>query len=399
MDLVWSRAWALVGLAVPVIVLLFSLRRDRPIALAIGTFRLWSELPEQRRGGGRRRHVPPQRWLVVLALVCAALALAGPARREAPRAERWLVVVDPSPSMFLPHSQGATRLEVALARLEAERGARALTWTRPGSAGDELAQGSFPSAWRIAPEVSRPAPTWSRHDQVGTVWLTDHASGEDPVRAGRVTSGGPEVPGIVGRAGADWLVWDGASVGVQPGAPTPSVWIDGALPGDVVQALEAWRDARGLASSDAADGSSLRVVIANGPEREFRSAPGDWSARGRARAIGASGVALASWVDAEGVRLVHAGVGEVVVGVTTLELSGDVVAWAVDWAELCDRALAPPAAVVPKAERLAAGEGSWCAPAATPAAAGSTTWPPAAILAALAAGLLFLGLVLGQGRL
>lgn len=389
MDLEWTRPAALVSLALPALVVLLSLRPERPTPLASGTFSLWRERTEAVRGGGRRRRLPPERVLIVLALACAAVALAGPRRRAQEPPRTWQVIVDASPSMHLEHSGGRTRLEQARRTLEelAREEGVGLRWTLDG----EVLHEELDEGWRTAGP-----PRWAAFDVPGAVWLTDRVPEEPPRQAGLVASGGPAVPGPVGTVGTRWLDWTGASLVERDGAPTRRVVVDDSLPAPIRAVARAWAEERGLASPTGE--VALEVLRVEGPGTEVLAGRDGWRASGR----GCAAPAGTTWLAAGERPLVTWRPGAVAVALQELSPpEGDPAAWAVSWSRLLDGALAPAFGVVPLDERGEAGEpvlrgphtGGGVAPPRPP------RWPLVALLAALAAGLGFLALVLGRGRL
>ncbi len=363
-QLEWTRPAALVTLLLPALVLLLSLRKERPHPISIGTFSLWKELPAAIGGEGHRRRIPPERMLVVLALVCGGVALAGPRRTSPPLTRTWLVVVDGSPSMYLDHPSGGTRLDAALSALDdlAERGGATLRWSRPSASGDEEDTGDFPSAWLRAPWPPRSEPAWSRYDSAGTVWLTDRAPPNLPALAGVVASGGPAVEGPIGSVGNVWLDWDGEGLVERSGAPSRTVELDPELPTSVLAVARAWAAERGF------DGGGEEVALT---------------------------------VGVGGESVTH-GPGRVSLGRGGLDgLSEDPAAFAVYWSELFDKAVLPPVGTVSLAERGGAGESLVREPIGRggPGVVEPRSWPVVAILSAVAAGLGFLALAVGRGRL
>ena len=423
-DLEWTRPLGLAALALPVLVWLLSIRRERPEPVAVGTFDLWRDMPDEGGGELRRRRVPLSRWLLIAALSCGALALAGPRRARAAPPLVWRAVVDPSPSMFLEHTDdggaptgAGTRLEAAVARFHSfvdgagERAA--IEWRRPAPGGVEVETGrALPVRWRRPPRPARRAPVWERHDEPGVLWLTDAAPAAEPARAGIVASGGGPVPGLVGTAGEVRLEWDGARVLEVPGARPRAVSVTGDLAAPILAFARAWAEERGLAWGRAAGAEVALAIVAEPAEPARDAAVGrdGWSAParvGRAPARAASGAPLATWlaaeVDGELRAVVSWRTGEVRVAVVALgEPAGDPASFAVSWAELLDGAVLPAEGVVALDERRAAGEGRVVAPVEVRPAADEVprpaSWPLVTWLAGAAAGLVFLSLVTGAGR-
>ena len=434
----WTRPAGLWALALPLVLWLASLRRERPRPTPVGTFELWRALPAGVEGGRTRRRLPPGRALLILALVSGALALGGP-RRTGPGVERTVrVVVDPSPSLFLTHTDGSgapsgegTRLERALALLAGALGeARATTleWQRPAPLTVESARSSpFPDAWHLPPRLPRRAPRWERFDAPGTVWLTDRVPDAVPREAGVVASGGGPVPGPVATVGTRWLDWDGEHLVERPGAPERRLVLEGALPEPVAAVARLWAAERGLAT-DGAGEVALRVVgpmvgpivgAVDGEVVPAILARDGWSAGARVGRAPSrvEGAPLETWlaarVEGEPRPVVTAGPGRVQVALEHLaEPRGEPAAFAVSWGRLLDRSLRPVDGVVSLAERGAAGDSLVRLPGDLPRDLGAgldadldarepprpPSWPLVTLLAAAAAALGFLALVAGAGR-
>ncbi len=143
----WTRVWALAGLALPVALLLFAaFAREEPLRQPTGLLDLWRELEltrPERSGRASRRRPSVALLLACLALAAASLAIAEPRRVNSATSSRQLVlVVDASPSMFLPLEPGSptTRVESALSRArtwlaEVDPDPRAVEWRRVAGAG------------------------------------------------------------------------------------------------------------------------------------------------------------------------------------------------------------------------------------------------------------------------
>lgn len=162
----------------------------------------------------------------------------------------------------------------------------------------------------------------------------------------------------------------------------------------MARALVAWAGARGVRIADAPGPGDVLVVerAIGGEERAFRAGRDGWSASGRGRAVRLDRGAhpgLEPWLEADGVPLVAAGPGRVVVGWEPGEPS-DAAAFAVSWARLLDESALAPDGIVPLEERLAAGP-SGSAPPAPADLARRAPWTWA--LSALAAGLALVALL------
>jgi hypothetical protein len=109
----WARPLGLPALiAVPIVWWLAS-RSARPPRVSTGTLEVWREVTRsQPNDSEARRATSPALWALLAALVCGALALAGPRDVSAAGPMTWRVVVDRSPSMYLPveASERATRI-------------------------------------------------------------------------------------------------------------------------------------------------------------------------------------------------------------------------------------------------------------------------------------------------
>lgn len=405
LALVLARPAGLAALALPALVLLLALRRRRPGARVTGTLALW---PSGAAAGRARRRAPPlAAWLAALALLLGALALCGPrAAAGAPRT--WTVVVDARASLALPAGDAGDepRAAAGIARAARLVGARArpadrVRWLLRG--GDELvlAPGAAPPAsWWCAADPAL-APGWEAFDAPGVTLVTDVALAPPPARAGLVATGARPAPGPIGVEDGALLVWDGERV-APGGAPAPREAVvraggGQALPGPLERVLAAWCRARGVArvaSASPRTALSFELVPAGEP-RAVRCARDGWSADGAAAALEASSDASwRPWLEArtEGgasLDVVERAPGRVRTSLVRLdEPAGDPAAFAVSWAELLDEVSAPPAGVVPLAERRRAGEPLERAPLDPPpapgAGAGGATDAWLALCAALA---------------
>ena len=333
-----ARPLGLVALLLPALLLLTARRWRRPPSEVTGTLEVWREVASGEPPGGRHRRLPPALLFLIAALTLGALALAGP--RGGARAGRsWHVVVDRSPSMDLPHADGGTRGERALAAAEA--------W---------LADARRPTdrvAWSAHAGAS-----WAALDRAGVVWVTDRAPDPGPARAGLFASGGAAVPGPIAVGQGELLVWDGERIEVIP-APRRAVRVDRAVPELLAALVRVWAAARGL--DVAAQAGPDVVLYVSGPARaaraelEARAGRDGWTAAGRV--AGPADEGLEPWLTADGSALVAFGSGRVDVAWSRIdEPAGDPDAFAVSWSRLLDAALAPPPGVVPLEQRRDAGE-------------------------------------------
>ena len=421
-GLEWTRPLGLVALLLPLLVWLLSIRPGKPRPLASGTVSLWRRLQGASRGERRLRRVPPARRWLLAALVCGALALGGPRRARHPVAPTWRVLIDATPSMFLPLAGGGTRIEAAVAALRSlarQRGAH-LSWQRAGTG--EAPRPELPDEWLAAPLPGAREVRFEAYDQPGTVWLTDRAGELAPRYAGLCASGGEAVPGPVDVTGGRLLIWDGEElVEGDPVAPR-RVAFDPALPPAVLAALRAWALSRGWTLEGSGRPALELSGVSGGSVYPVQAARDGWSLTGRGRAAprsagweglseGASegGAALETWLvgertdaDAPLLPLVTAGAGRVWVGLVEMqEAGGDSAAWAVSWGRLFDRVCLPPPGVVPLTERAAAGSSRALAPKVEEdePLLRPPAWPLVALLSALAAGLALVALAVGRGEL
>ncbi len=410
----WTRPAGFAALALPVLLVLVSRLRARPLARPTGTLALWQRVASEPARAGRRSRprVSLATWCAVVALVCGALALAGPRVPAGALRRTFRVVVDRSPGMFLPHgAEPGTRLDVALARARAWLAselapADRVTWTTPGHAEHATDRaGAPPDAWLAAPRWHAPRPRFAAHDVAGALWITDRAPAALPQRAGFVASGGSSAPGAVGVVDGRLALWSGApsASALDVGSPAPerALSVDAAVPAPIAELARLWADesgwrvAAGAASADLALGAQVGAELV-----ELAAGRDGWSARGPAVASGARFEPDARpsdvWLRAAGgTALVASRPGEVRVGWRALdEPEGDPAAFAVSWAALFERAALPPAGVVPFEHRLAAGEPRRHLGAPPPARAGAGARDAPLALDAWLAGAAALALVL-----
>jgi len=398
----WERPWALALLAVPVVLILLALRHRARHVVATSDLEVWRA--SEARGAASRPRLPTRASvalvLALLALVCAAMAIAGP-RGNASRVQ-WTCVLDTSASMSLVDgdvTRGARAIDSALQL--AERQGAELRWIAPAFRVE-----SFDRAARAWPPDGIARPTsFAAWDVPGALWITDAIPANRPRFAGFSASGGAAVPGPVAVVGADRIDWDGAQLVRRVGAaPRRFIEVAGASldpPREPIErVLDAWISARGLELAppglDAQLDIVLRVRVGNAAGPEFVAGRDGWRASGRA--LGGARTAelesaglLEPWISADGEALVASAPGLVVVGWSPGE-PDDPAAFAVSWARLFDACVTSPRGVVPLDERVAAGAAA-AEPPTDPARgdALNATW----ILGALAA-LLALGALLAR---
>jgi len=423
-ELVWTRPLGLAALALPVLLLLLARWRAVAAPRATGTLAIWREVQRERiraRGTAQRRLPPAATWLAAGALLCGALALAGPepARRAAPRT--WTLVLDASPSTSLPApGVGVSRRERALDAALAGLAARArpgdrVRWRRSDGAELELALGERPTgAWLAAsgPELE---PAWL--DRPGTLVVTDAPPAARLESAGWYASGAAPEPGPVGVVGRDRLDWDGERVvRVGGAAPERVVALGADVPAVVRRIVAAWAGARGLSVDGPGAERSGEVALrverdepAGAPARELALARDGWSARAEGAGLAAGALPgertwLAAHGQPAGTRAVAAAPGRVRLGFRALdEPAGDPAAFAVSWAELFDGAALPPRGAVSLGERLVAAEAFERPPRPLPSAgdaapAGGSPLSAWLAVAALSLGVAAVSVGLGAGR-
>lgn len=357
LGLEWGRPWGLMALVLPLLVLLWSLRSEPLREEPTGAFRLWVELGGVRQlsEARKRRGLPPGTLWLLLALVATSLALAGPRSSHLTTEERWDVVLDRSPSMYLPlePSGGEARIESAVREARAWLAVRgvspeACTWI-DGASGGRLAFGELESLLD-EPRRAQPGPAWARFDAPGRLLVTDRAPGLDLEHASWLAVGGAAIPGRVDRA----LEWDGERLATVQ--PTALLVVAEGLPAELQQLLAIWCDARGFQlSAEWSTAAELRVVgrAAEGAAVRRAGRDGWWISGGWSRPADEALDELEDWLPEGDVRTRP---GLVLVGLSEVhELGGDPGALAASWAALFDRTLATPAGVVPLAERRAAG--------------------------------------------
>lgn len=394
LALVLERPAGLALLALPILLWLFLRRREEPRVEATGLFTIWRELAagDARSSEGGARRLTLRAWWLVAALSFGALSVSGPGAEQPPQLETYELIVDRSPSMYLPLSSAGGRrrydaaVEAAVAWLDgAGVPGASRRWT---TAGAEGARGQGPpESWSEPPAFA--APELRAAVPSSSTCVTDRR-GEHP--GGQFVSGGMAIPGWVGEASGRAIRWDGASLVEGQTLAPRRVAVDGALAPRLERLVEFWCAERGHARVDSSDSRvELRLRVPIGTARAVEASGIDWSLAGSAVALAEVPERTGSepWLtDSGGEALVHSGPsGTIHVGLVELgTLGGDPAAFAVAWGELLDRSLPPRRGIVPLAERVDAGGPSRVEPRpVTAGAPGAQGGPPLAAWLALVA--------------
>ena len=423
LDFLWSRPAGLAALLLPVLLLLLARIRTKPPDVPTGTFALWQRiaaaLPSEARS--HRPRIPLTTWILALALLSGALALAGP-RFEAPAGPRtWTVIVDRSPSTSLPWvapgakpvgEQGETRLARALdaARswLSDHAGAAdRLRWVSPGREDLVTGRGGVPSPDWLAVGQSG-APRLAGLDRPGAMLVTDRTPVPKPAVAGWFAGGGGAVPGPVAADAEGLLVWDGDAVIRRPDVDSGGrVVLDDReeLPREMRDVIAAWAAGRRIALAEGAVDGRL-VVTSAAPSSEIGRAEvgrDGWRAEaqyGVGEELPDAERAWTRWLEApDGSVLIWSAPGRIHTSLFDLAAApGDPAIFALSWARLLDQAMLPHALVVPLEDRTQAGAASTREPETPPEepikAASVTRMALDAWLAGLAAFLALVALAL-----
>jgi len=364
-GLEFARAWALIALLLPALLWWFARKPRPPRERATGTLAIWHEvLSDPNVVTGRRAHgVPPRLYWTLLALLLGSLALAGPVLRRAAEAQRR-VVLDTSPSMFLPWStpdgevSGRLRIEVALDLARKSIDGPVL-WRRFDGARWEEAPGDAPpEAWLQATNLVQETLPWSEEDRPDSLWVTDRAA--EPRAAAWVASGGGAVDGLVGVRGVRRIeVRAGALVDAGP-ATARAYALSAELPELVVALTHAWAQERGLVRRSGVP-LALEVLGSARAEGERRVQLGGWTLTGRAAAA-PRGTPV--WRDTQGEVVLGTAPGRLelaltdpVRGTTPARVDGDRQAFALRWIDALEAAVLPRDGVVSLSERGDAGPG------------------------------------------
>jgi hypothetical protein len=407
----WTRPAGLFALALPLALLLLSLRRTRPAATPVGTFSIWARLAGAAAPAGARKrwHVPLERWCAIAALAAGALALGSPRAPRVKEPRPWRVVVDRSPSMYLAltdaegGASAETRLEAALARarvfLDESDGGAVREWIdaeAPGS--PSVLAREIPADWLAPPSSEQREPHWLLHDRERTIWITDREPREAREHAGLFASGGGRVPGAISSQGSTLYTWDGEHVAADPRPVAPGrIRIEGAAPALLSEFLSVWAEERGLALEGEGPVLLDVRVLGGEPARAIVCARDGWTLRATSSSAGTpvtfEGRALGTWLsgraDDGALPVVAWRTGTLVTSLVACEEPrGDPALFAVSWTELLDGALAPRPGIVSLAERADAGRAvdapvAYTETSDVPGAAEG--FPLTALLAALAA--------------
>ncbi len=405
LGVTWQRPWLALLLAVPVLIWLLAARRDRSTLVWTGTLALWSEAEPTTARSRAARHPPRAVRFLVAALAAAVLALAGPKRATEAGASVWTVVVDRSPSMYLPWNgaAGEVRIARALARARdvldsgTERAGSVIWISEVDGVEERSSSAAVPAEWLAQPAVPQSEPPWSRYDASGVLWVTDRAPELAPRAAGWVACGGHAVPGFVAARGADRVEWDGAQLVERANAGArPIVVVSPRAAGPLDRVVRAWAEARGCDVVDRPTAGRVLEIAVEGGEGAARGGGSGLALRverdGWSWEIGADQMLASSgevWLrdSNSGRPSVAWQPGRVVLASgfdARSEPQGDPADFALSWAELFDRASVPPAGVVSLAERLSAGEPSERRPRRA-SAQGERSSSAAWLLAAVAA--------------
>jgi hypothetical protein len=377
-DIELERPLALLLLALPFALLLLVRLRARPEEDATGTLEIWRRAAaEQPTSAARsRRKIPLAIWLVCASLACAAVAAAGP-RQKHEGGQSITIVVDRSPSMFLPSGSGI-RLERPYVRLKhgpVSRGLAAtssivtITWVSSGDVGGRgIVADDMPPEWKTPPRIAAPEIDFDSWDRPGVLFWTDRWPVSTPLQAGLLAGGGDAVPGPIGIHEGKLVVWDGTTVAVtSQAAPLRAVRIDPRVPESIARAARSWAAARGLAVAPSTPDPTIFLALelrsaveANEPSLADRKIGRDgWTAQaaigGRVPERDDDG-GLENWLaGADGQALVRAGPGRIWIGLRALEeVRGDPASFVVSWSRLFDERVLLPPQCVPLSERLSA---------------------------------------------
>jgi hypothetical protein len=420
----WARPLGLAALfSVPVVWWLAS-RSARPPRVSTGTLEVWREVTRTQPSEiETRRATSLALWCLLASLACGALALAGPREVGASSAVTWRVVVDRSPSMYLPidGAGGATRLARALATAREQlaavmRDGDDVEWVAADGSFSSLNHSAAPPQdWLTAPAFPHAAPRFELFDRPGVLFVTDAPPQPEPRHAGWCASGGDAVGGVVACTHSLDFSWaPGQASEPAVAAVDDSRWFarwpafENAAP-SLRSVFEAWSAARSVERIEARSGSaatSARIGLElssplDGELVDVRAGRDGWSLRGKARAVRARpDEPSESWLSARRadgslIDVVRWRPGRIEIGLGDVSApEGDSAAFAVSWAKLFDGAMLPPAEVIAIDERQAAGRASSRAPRRPEASGAPGERPYDAWLALAAAACAVLALTL-----
>ncbi len=365
-----------------------------------------------------RRGLPLSVLAALLAAVFGALALADPQRSgERAGALRWTLVLDRSPSMFLPLQIGSstpTRIEraVELAVAACEREdlpVEAREWSTWAFDGVHVARGERPpQAWLLPEWGPGGSLPWTELDQPDHVWVSDCEPEFTPLAAGRIHCGAFAVAGVVADLGPRCLVWDGREVSEQDWSlPRAGLWIEAGIPEDLTILARLWAAERALVVEDESKAACLCLTRADFSADEQPIAGNlvadRWSVPASVRGAPAAG-RFSDWaelVDAQGRRspAVQWRPGEVRTCVTALSSEqAEPAVFALAWVALFDAARLPVPGVVALAERARSGPARSDPPRAAGPASGASVQSLAPVLAGLASALALAALALARAQ-
>ena len=383
-----------------------------------GALSIWKRVPliadEAGTRARERRALPWSLRFALGALALGVLALADPiASPHSASRPAWSLVLDRSPSMFLPvdSSAGAPlRIAAALERaLElcerqgvapAAREWRTCAWDGVHSANSARP----PTEWLSNEWASAVTPPWSGLDSAGVLWISDCEPPLEPLFAGLALSGAAPIPGVCADLGLDSWTFDGEQLRREPwGVGRAGVVLPENLPADVASLARLWARSRGLpvVAASAAACLTISPAGAGGAGQAGRLARESWASPASS-SPSAQMEGTRSWARFEsGSGPPSAGVswrpGKIFLAVSSLEgAAADPAAFALDWSQLFEAACLPDPALVPLAARLRAGPARSVEPAASVPGSRGPQRSLAALLSGLAGALVLAALALGR---
>jgi len=348
----FERPWALALLAVPVLVAWLAARAARARETPTGTLEVWREVEaSSSRAAERRRTWSWPLALLVSSLAAAALALAGPRDHREGSAAPWCIVVDRSPSMYLPR-EGSTRLDAALRAVREITGGGEATWCVESDEFIGFARAAhLPDEWREPPRGAWREPRWELFDAPGTLWVTDVAPGVAPRAASVVASGAEPQPGLVAELEDELVEWNGAALVRTPRAEPKrrTFFIAPNLRGTPIgRAALAWSRARRFDATDEPADAALAILDGGiGEARPVECSHEAWTLRGTARELWLETPEPASTLlECGGVVVARTRAGAIDLALSEIaEPQGDSTAFALFWAEAFDESTLGPRGV------------------------------------------------------